>query len=137
MSQFWITLLSITAGAVGYLIVTFWVQPILKYREIKYRVAADLVFFANALDLLKSDRSFRKDTEQRQENNRRCASDFEATVRYLPRWYRWWLKWRNENPMEASRDLFGLANSDDSKSAKQYIAEIRKNLKIPKYETPT
>lgn len=130
MEQFLITLLSIAAGAVGYLIVTFWVQPILRYRDIRYRVIADLVFFANALELLKTDGSFRKDTEQRQENNRRCASDFEAIVCYLPSGYRWWLKWRDENPMKASKGLFGLATSNDSENAKHYIAEIRKHLKL-------
>lgn len=136
MEQFWITLLSIAFGAVGYYVVTFHIQPILRYRDIKYRVAADLVFFANALELQKKNGSFRDDTQKRQENNRRCASDLEAIAHYLPRWYQWWLNRRDENPMEASRYLIGLSNSNDSDNAKHFTGELRKHLRIPSYKRP-
>jgi hypothetical protein len=62
MEQFWITLLSIVAGAGGYLIATFWVRPILRYKDLKYQIASDLVFFANAIELQKLDGSLREDT---------------------------------------------------------------------------
>lgn len=75
MDQFWITLLCIMAGAMGYLIATFWVRPILRYREMKSQVASDLVFFANAIELQKLDGSFREDTLLRKDANRRCAAD--------------------------------------------------------------
>src|SRR6266480_1132334 len=111
MEQFLITLLSIGAAAVGYLIVTFWVRPILRYRETKYRVAADLVFFANAMELQKQDGTLREDTLRRKDSNRRCASELKTIYSDLPFWYRFLLERLKENPIEASADLIGLSNS--------------------------
>jgi hypothetical protein len=130
IEQFLITLLSIGAGAAGYLIVTFWVQPILRYREIKYRVVADLVFFANAIELQKQDGAFREDTLQRKEHNRRCASELKAIYSDLPCWYRALLKKRRENPLEASKDLIGLSNSSNWRDAEPFENGVRKNLRI-------
>lgn len=130
MEEFLITLLSITAGAIGYLIITFWIQPSLRYRDIKYRVAADLVFFANAIDLQKDDGTLRKDTQQRKENNRRCASELKAIYSDLPSWYRVLLKKRKENPIEASKDLIGLSSSSNWRDAEAFEKDARKNLRI-------
>lgn len=130
MEEFWITLLSIAAGSLGYLIVTFWVQPILRYREIKYRVAADLVFFANALDLQKQNGSFREDTLNRMKNNRRCAAELAAIFSDLPLWYRWLLCMRSENPLEASKNLIGLSNSTAWRDAEKFIEGVKMNLKL-------
>ena len=51
MVQMITTLIGLVAGAVGYLIVTFWFRPILRYKEIRSRVISDIVFFANAVSL--------------------------------------------------------------------------------------
>lgn len=131
MAQFWITLLSVMAGAIGYLIATFWVRPILRYRDIKSRVASDLVFFANAIELQKLDGSFREDTLQRKDANSRCAADLQAIYFELPCWYRLWLKRRSENPGEASSALRGLSNSSCKDEAKDYIQEVKDNLRLP------
>lgn len=125
------------AGAAGYLIVTFLIQPILKYREIKYRVAADLVFFANALDLEKLNGSLREDTLKRMENNRRCASELEAIYSDLPWWYRWWLQRRNENPKEASKGLIGLSNSMNRRDARDFEKDVKKNLRFSEKNNET
>jgi hypothetical protein len=130
MDELLITLLGIGAGAVGYLIATFWVQPILRYREIKYRDAADLVFFANALDLQKQDGTLREDTLQRKDSNRRCAAELNAICSSLPFWYRWMLKKQNENPIEASKDLLGLSNSSDRDEAQDLIKDVKNNLRM-------
>jgi hypothetical protein len=134
-AQFWITFLSIAAGALGYLIVTFWVQPILRYRDIKYRVAADLVYFANALDLQKLNGSLREDTLQRKENNRRCASELRAIYSDLPLWYRCVLNWSNEKPLEASTELIELANSSEWRDAEEFIKGVKNNLKLSVRDT--
>jgi hypothetical protein len=137
MEQFLITLLSIGAGALGYLIVTFWVQPILRYREIKYRVAADLVFFANAMELQKQDGTLREDTLKRKDSNRHCASELKAIYSELPLWYRLLLKKREEKPLEASKDLIGLSNSSSWADGLEFEKGVRKNLKIPDKNTET
>jgi hypothetical protein len=131
MEEFWITLLSIMAGAVGYLIATFWVRPILRYRDIKSQVASDLVCFANAIELQKLDGSFREDTLQRKDANRRRAAELKAVYFELPHWYRLWLKCRGENLGEASSELIGLSNSSSRDEAKDYIQKVKDYLRLP------
>ena len=128
MEAFLITLLSVGAGALGYLVVTFWVQPILRYRELKYRVTADLVFFANAMELQKQDGTLREDTLERKDSNRRCASELKAIYSDLPLSYRLLLKTRKESPVEASKDLIGLSNSSSWEDGLEYERGLRKNL---------
>lgn len=130
MQQVWITIFGIAAGGVGYLIATFWMRPILRYRDIKYQVASDLVFYANAIELQKQDGSFREDTLQRKERNRRHAADLVAIYSDLPAWYQRCLLKRNENPQEASKDLIGLSNSSEQEDAKKYIVNIKKHLRL-------
>lgn len=131
MQQVWITIFGIAAGGVGYLIATFWMRPILRYRDIKYQVASDLVFYANAIEMQKQDGSFREDTLQRKERNRRHAADLAAIYSDLPAWYQYYLLKKNENPQEASRDLIGLSNSSELEDAKEYIVNIKKHLRLP------
>ena len=130
MEQFWITLLSIAAGAIGYLIATFWVRPILRYREIKYQAASDLVYFANAIELQKLDGSLREDALSRMEANRRCAADLAAIYDDLPCWYRRWLHRCKEDPKQASSELIGLSNESDIKEAKGRIKNVKESLRL-------
>jgi hypothetical protein len=128
--QFWITLLSIAAGAIGYLIATFWVGPILRYRNIRNKVAADLIFFANAIQLQKLDGTAREDTLARKDANRRRVADLVAINNDLPPWYRWWLVRRNEDPKRASPELIGLSNESDPRKARVRVEKVKKYLGI-------
>jgi hypothetical protein len=130
VEQFLILFLTIAAGAAGYLIVTFWVQPILKYREIKRRVREDLVFFGNARDLYKQGGEIRQDTMTRMKQNRRSASELGAIYSDLPWWYRRWLRCRKENPREAVKELIGLSNSTDWRDAEDYERSVKKYLRF-------
>jgi hypothetical protein len=93
-------------------------------------LAADLVFFANALELQKLNGSLREDTSQRKDSNRRWAAELMAIYSELPFWYRWVLQMREENPMEAGKDLIGLSNSSERGEAKDFIKDVKKNLRI-------
>ncbi len=134
MEQLWITLLIIGAGAVGYIIVTFLVQPILRYRNIKHEVSADLVFFANALDLYKADGSLQSDAVKRKESNRRHAAELDAICSDLPYLYHCWLRIRNEHPKEASKKLIGLSNSSTWRDAKPFEQGVKEHLRL-KFKT--
>lgn len=129
--EFQIALIGILAGAIGYLIVTFWFQPILRYREIKFRIAADLVFFANALTLQATNGTLREDSLKRKDSNRLCASELQAIYRYLPWLYLLFLKSLGEKPLEAASDLIGLSNSSERREAVEFEKNVRKNLRIP------
>lgn len=124
MYEFWITFLSITAGAIGYLMATFWVRPILRYRDIKYQVASDLIFFADAISS-QTDRA-----SERMDANRRRASDLAAINGELPSWYRWWLTKRHEDLKQASKELIGLSNAPNIEEAKDRIENVRQRLRI-------
>ncbi len=39
-------LVGVVFGAVGYWIATFWMQPIVRYRELRSKVLSELVFFS-------------------------------------------------------------------------------------------
>lgn len=130
MEEFAITLLSIVAGGAGYLIVTFWVRPILRYHDIKYEVAADLVFFANALDFSGTDGKLRDDTLQRKESNRRHAAQLAAIYSDLPYWYQHWLTKRGEDLQKASRELIRLSNSSTWRDAEDVITNVKKHLRL-------
>lgn len=132
MEQFWISLLSIAAGAFGYLIATFWVRPILRYRNIRSSVIEDLVFFANAVELQKLDGSLRDDALARKDANRRRAAELGAVLSELPSWYRCLLRVRTENPGAASSELIGLSNSSNRREAKEYVARIERHLRLPR-----
>jgi len=122
MYEFWITFLSIVTGAIGYLIATFWVRPILRYRDIKYQIASDLIFFADAISGQTNRASERMDA------NRRRAADLAAINSELPCWYRWWLTKHNEDPMQASKELIGLSNAPNVEEAKERIENVRQRL---------
>ena len=132
MIPFWFTLISsVAAGAIAYLVTNFWINPILRYRDIKYQIASNLVFFANAIELQKTDGSLRPDTLERKIANRRSASDLEALFPFLPKWYRCVLSVRKEKPEEAAKDLIGLSNEHDFRYAKELALKIKINLIIP------
>ncbi|MDD1630983.1 MAG: hypothetical protein LUP91_02115 [Methylococcaceae bacterium] len=43
-------LLGIIAGGIGYWITTFWMKPILQYRELRLKVFADFIFYAQVVN---------------------------------------------------------------------------------------
>jgi hypothetical protein len=44
------TILSILAGALGYLAVNFWIRPIKRYYDLKHDLVVDQIFYANAVN---------------------------------------------------------------------------------------
>lgn len=45
-----IALIGLAAGAFGYWFTTFLMQPILRYRDLHYRVHADFIFYAQVIE---------------------------------------------------------------------------------------
>lgn len=43
-------LLGVVTGAAGYWITTFWMKPILQYRELRTKVFADFIFYAQVVN---------------------------------------------------------------------------------------
>lgn len=125
-----VVLISILSGAGGYLITTFWFQPILRYREIKHNVFSDLIFYANAINSDGMNEVMKDRMEKRIEANRRHSAALYACYKDLPIWYRKWLERSGEDPVSAASDLLGLSNTFEFDSAEKRLEKIKKNLKI-------
>lgn len=139
MCEFWISLIvGIAAGAFGFLAATFYFQPILRYRDSKFRLLSDLLFYANAVnaDNQKMTSPLKEVMDkrflERIEANRRHSAELYAHVRYLPWPYRRWLRIKGENPSAASADLMGLSNTSEWDNARSRIENICKAFKFPR-----
>jgi hypothetical protein len=88
MEEFITFLLSVIAGAIGYLIATFWMKPILRYLDVKHAVTADLVLYANAI-MVAGDAVVVPEMKQaRTQANRKNAAELVTCCLRLPDFYR-------------------------------------------------
>lgn len=130
MVQMITTLIGLVAGAVGYLIITFWFRPILRYKEIRSRVISDIVFFANAVSIKGADNAHQERVWQRVEANRRHSADLAAIYGELPHLYIHYLKRKGISLDRAVSELMGLSNTFDWKEANERVKKIHDYLKI-------
>lgn len=130
MREVAILLLSLVAGGCGYLIVTFWMAPILRYLQVRHDVTADLIFFANVIDPSFVNVRLKDRHEDGVEAYRRHAAEIAACYYRLPCWYRYILKKRGEDPVTASRNLIGLSNCSKPADADPHIQWLKKSLRI-------
>ena len=130
MSQYWIVLITLVAGAAGFLVVTFWFQPVLRYRSIKYRIISDLFFYANAVNAEGMNEQMQERMKQRIQADRRNSSDLEACYPILPGWYKCWLKFRGEEAEKAAVELLRLSRTFDHRDAADSVDRIKKYLRI-------
>jgi len=131
MCEFWIAVIGIAAGAIGFLLATFWFQPILRYRELKAQILSDLIFYANVVKADDLNDEMKKRAWARVEANRRHSADLAAASQYLPRPYLWLLSKRGEQPDMASVEMMGFSNTSDWDAGAEREKRIRKFLKFP------
>ncbi len=132
MKEVIILLCSLVAGGCGYLIVTFWMSPILRYLQIRHEVTSDLIFYANVIGSENLCDEPKQRNEERKVSNRKHASEIAACYYRLPKWYRWLLRRREEDPIKASRNLIGLSNSNTADQAAPHLGWLKKSLCIIK-----
>lgn len=135
MNELGITFLGLSFGALGYLVVTFWIAPIMRYREAKHVVLADLIFYANALEW-KGSEVQKQLASDRMKANRKSAAELMAVWREVPWLYRCLLVWRKEDPARAASELLGLSNSAEEPQALARISAIEKSLRLPPAISP-
>ena len=124
-------LLGFVAGGVGYLVINFWMNPLLRYLDIKHQVTSDLVFYANVIDASMLYEEMEERLKERKERNRHNAAEIRASSYRLPGWYRKHLKRVGEDPIGASKALIGLSNSSKSVDADPFVTKLRNCLRIP------
>jgi hypothetical protein len=130
MKEVAILLFSLIAGGCGYLIVTFWMTPILRYLQIRHDITADLIFFANVIAPEMLSERLKKLHVAGAEAYRRHAAEIAACYYRLPWWYRFLLKKRGENPLLASKNFIGLSNCSKLLDADPHIQWLKKSLLI-------
>lgn len=130
MKEVLLLLVSLAAGGCGYLIVSFWMNPLLRYLDVRHAVTSDLIFYANAISPQGMSDEMKQRCLARQEANRRHASELEACFYRLPSWYRCLLQHKGEDPLRASSNLIGLSNSSTYEAAEKHIAWLRRSLRL-------
>jgi len=104
--------------------VAFQEHPIRRYREVKERIAHDLVTYADAIMLDEDAPVVPAMRHARQRANRGRAAELEVAAKNLPAWYRKWLHRCGEEPFEAAKNLRELADATRRERADRHIANI-------------
>jgi hypothetical protein len=104
-------------------------RSIRRYEEVKHRIAHDFVFYANGM-AGGEDPIAVGQREARQRANRESAYDLGLAARNLPSWYRGWLHWRGEKPLEAPKSLVGLSSAGSRDDAEKQVTNIKRCLRL-------
>lgn len=127
-------LIGLVAGAAGYWITTFWMKPIILYREIRSAVLADFIFFAQVVNAIGLNDRMQRLYDDRIVSNRRHSAELFACLQELPFWYKWWLTRRGQSPQKAARFLIGYSNTTEYDEAERLATAIRKALGVPQLD---
>jgi len=126
-----VVIISFVSGSLGYIILQFWIRPILGYRKIKNKVALtirDYFKFKKNKDVGEKIKSQMKEWSKA---NRQNSVELSASYNEnLPNWYKMLLDSRGESPIDASRYLMVLSNTRNYDHAEKHIEGIKKYLKI-------
>ncbi|MDZ4075575.1 MAG: hypothetical protein U1E04_12595 [Hylemonella sp.] len=121
-------LIGVISGAIGYWVTTFWMKPILQYRELRVKVFADFIFYAQVVNAEGLNDRMKALYEQRITSNRRNSADLAACITELPSWYRWWLHRKGQAPERAATHLIGYSNTTEYEQATKVMGVIKKTL---------
>ncbi len=118
---------SFILGAVGYIIVTFWIKPISRYIKTKKMIFSD---FSNCKSgLTKPNWIKSKKAKSRLKDLRKSCSDLVYIYNDdIPHWYRLLLVSRKESPAGASDPAMRLSNITDPEHAAKRLDEIKTHL---------
>lgn len=121
-------LIGVVAGAIGYWITTFWMKPILQYRELRIKVFADFIFYAQVVNAEGLNDRMKELYENRITSNRRHSADLAACLTELPSCYIWWLRWKGQAPEKAATHLIGYSNTTEYEQSAKVMNAIKKAL---------
>lgn len=124
-------LIGIAAGAVGYWLSTFHIQPILRFHEVRNQVLMDFIYYAQVINSEGLNEEMQKLYHERVLANRKASAQLFAATQGLPWWYRRYLKLRKWEPEEAARRLIGFSNTNEYKESARIQAHIREKIGLP------
>ena len=120
----------IASGAVGYWLTTFWMKPILRFRELRSNILIDLVFYAQVVSADGLNDRMKKLHEERIESNRRHSAELTACLIELPVWYQFWLRKKGYMLERVAQDLIGFSNTKEYEAANKRVERIKAALCI-------
>lgn len=111
-SIYWALTLSFIAGAMGYIIVRFWLIPISRYRRAKKALLQSLERCAQKLPEGGTEHRNRVPGKKHLREMRQLSAKLsEIHELELPHWFRLVLMTRNESPKSASETIDHLENA--------------------------
>lgn len=125
-------LIGIVAGAFGYWFSTFSVQPILRFREIRYRIHSEFIYYAQVVNAKNLNEEMQEFHRERIRANRKSSSQLSAAYIELPFWFRCYVNIMGLRPRDAVRHLIGFSNTTDYQEAHKLEIAIKKALNLPK-----
>ena len=126
-----VAIISFISGSFGYIILQFWIRPILGYRKIKNKVALTIKYYYKSKNDKDIGEKIKSQMKEWSKANRQNSVELSASYNEnLPNWYKMLLDSRGESPIDASRHLMVLSNIRNYDHAEKHIEGIKKYLKI-------
>ncbi len=124
-------LIGVSAGAIGYWLSTFSVQPILRYRDFRSQVLKDFIYYAQVVNAERLNEEMQALYKERVLANRKTSAALTAAILELPCWYKWYLRTKGLSPEDGAMRLIGYSNTTDHETANRLSASIRSALGLP------
>lgn len=124
-------LIGIAAGALGYWLSTFHIQPILRFNDARNQVLVDFIYYAQVVNAAGLNDEMRNLYHERVLANRRASAQLFAATQCLPCWYRCYLKLKKWAPEDAAKHLIGFSNTTEYEQAAKVQAFVRNKIGLP------
>lgn len=118
---------SFLLGAMGYVIVMFWIRPISRYKKTRKKISTDI---SQCRSLLSQSIDIKGNTiKQQLKSLRKNCSDLVYIYNDdIPNWYRLMLTSRKESPADASGPAMKLSTPSNHEHAIKSLDEIKTHL---------
>ena len=128
---YFVAIISFVLGSLGYIILQFWIRPILGYRKIKNKVALTVRDYYKSKNNKDIGEKIKSQMKEWSKANRQNSVELSANYNgNLPNWYKMLLDSRGESPIDASKHLMILSNTSNCDHAEKHMKEIKNYLKI-------
>ena len=130
---YFVAIISFVSGFLGYIILQFWIRPILGYQKIKNKVALTIKYYyksKNNEDIGEKIKLQMKEKEWGKANRQNSVELSASYNENLPNWYKMLLDSRGESPIDASKHLMILSNTRNYGHMEKHMKEIKNYLKI-------
>ena len=133
---YWAALFSFLTGAIGYIIVRFWILPITRYKRVRrmlINMLADLFRTLPEEDDLPVKATLGK--KRLREMRRLVTQLVDLNNHDLPYWYRLVLLSSKESALNASEAIMRLENLPTSGQVRQCLGEAERHLTTKRAHT--